>query len=418
MHHHGHRADGLGRRVAVTGMAGFSPVGNDWETIKARLLRGENGIRHLPEWAVYEGLNTRLGAPVETFDLPAHYHRKALRSMGRGARMATRASELALEDAGLADSPLLGSGEMGIAYGASAGEPDAVADFGNMLINKSTDGLNANSYIRMMAHTAPVNIGVFLGVRGRIHTTSSACTSGSQGIGYAYEAIRFGRQKAMIAGGCEELSASEAAVFDTLFATSTRNDSPQATPRPFDRDRDGLVIGEGAGSLILEDLEHALARGAHIYAEVVGFGTNSDGRHVTQPDASMMEGAIRGALADAALAPSHIGYVSAHGTATDRGDVAESKATQAVFGKHQPISAFKSFTGHTLGACGALEAWVAIEMMRDGWFHPTLNLENPDPDCAELDYLRGEGRHMQCEYVMSNNFAFGGINTSLIFRRW
>lgn len=232
MHHHGHRADGLGRRVAVTGMAGFSPVGNDWETIKARLLRGENGIRHLPEWAVYEGLNTRLGAPVETFDLPAHYHRKALRSMGRGARMATRASELALEDAGLADSPLLGSGEMGIAYGASAGEPDAVADFGNMLINKSTDGLNANSYIRMMAHTAPVNIGVFLGVRGRIHTTSSACTSGSQGIGYAYEAIRFGRQKAMIAGGCEELSASEAAVFDTLFATSTRNDSPQATPRP------------------------------------------------------------------------------------------------------------------------------------------------------------------------------------------
>ncbi|MCA0918337.1 beta-ketoacyl-ACP synthase [Halomonas denitrificans] len=408
----------MGRRVAVTGMAGFSPVGNDWETIKARLLRGENGIRHLPEWAVYEGLNTRLGAPVETFDLPAHYHRKALRSMGRGARMATRASELALEDAGLADSPLLGSGEMGIAYGASAGEPDAVADFGNMLINKSTDGLNANSYIRMMAHTAPVNIGVFLGVRGRIHTTSSACTSGSQGIGYAYEAIRFGRQKAMIAGGCEELSASEAAVFDTLFATSTRNDSPQATPRPFDRDRDGLVIGEGAGSLILEDLEHALARGAHIYAEVVGFGTNSDGRHVTQPDASMMEGAIRGALADAALDPSHIGYVSAHGTATDRGDVAESKATQAVFGKHQPISAFKSFTGHTLGACGALEAWVAIEMMRDGWFHPTLNLENPDPDCAELDYLRGEGRHMQCEYVMSNNFAFGGINTSLIFRRW
>ncbi|MEE3216024.1 MAG: beta-ketoacyl-ACP synthase, partial [Pseudomonadota bacterium] len=211
---------------------------------------------------------------------------------------------------------------------------------------------------------------------------------------------------------------SEAAVFDTLFATSTRNDSPQATPRPVDRDRDGLVIGEGAGSLILEDLEHALARGAHIYAEVVGFGTNSDGRHVTQPDASMMEGAIRGALADAALDPSHIGYVSAHGTATDRGDVAESKATQAVFGKHQPISAFKSFTGHTLGACGALEAWVAIEMMRDGWFHPTLNLENPDPDCAELDYLRGEGRHIQCEYVMSNNFAFGGINTSLIFRRW
>lgn len=414
----GLRSDALGRRVVVTGMAGFSPIGNDWPSIRSRLERLENGIQHIHDWDVYEGLNTRLGAPVVDFDLPSHYHRRVLRSMGRGAQMATRASELALEDAGLLGSPLLSSGDMGIAYGASAGEPDAVADFGNMLINKSTDGLNANSYIRMMAHTAPVNIGVFFGIRGRIHTTSSACTSGSQGIGYAYEAIRFGRQKAMIAGGCEELSAAEAAVFDTLFATSTRNDAPHASPRPFDSERDGLVIGEGAGTLILEDLEHARSRGATIHAELLGFGTNSDGRHVTQPDAGMMEKAMRLALDDADLTPDRIGYVSAHGTATDRGDIAESQATHAVFGKGMPISALKSFTGHTLGACGALEAWVAIEMMREGWFHATTNLDCPDPACAELDYLRGEARHIDCEYVMSNNFAFGGINTSLIFRRW
>lgn len=412
------RTDGLGRRVVVTGMAGFSPIGNDWASIEANLRAMQTGIRHMDDWAEYDGLNTRLGGPVAPFELPAQYTRRAMRSMGRGARMATRASELALADAGLLGDPLVGSGDMGISYGASAGEPDAVADFGNMLINKSTDGLNANSYIRMMAHTAAVNIGVFLGVRGRIHTTSSACTSGSQGIGYAYEAIRFGRQKAMIAGGCEELSASEAAVFDTLFATSTRNDAPHTSPRPFDIDRDGLVVGEGAGALILEDLQHALERGAHIYAEVMGFGTNSDGRHVTQPDAEMMEQAIRGGLADANLQPEQIGYVSAHGTATDRGDVAESKATYAVFGGNTPISAFKSFTGHTLGACGALEAWVAIEMMRTGWFHATANLDAPDPDCATLDYIRGEGRTLKCDYVMSNNFAFGGINTSLIFRRW
>lgn len=412
------RQDGLGRRVVVTGMAGFSPIGNDWPSIRARLEGLENGIRRIDDWDAFEGLNTRLGAPVSDFQLPRHYHRRVLRSMGRGAQMATRASELALEDAGLRDAPLLTSGDMGIAYGASAGEPDAVADFGNMLINKSTDGLNANSYIRMMAHTAPVNIGVFFGVRGRIHTTSSACTSGSQGIGYGYEAIRFGRQTAMIAGGCEELSASEAAVFDTLFATSTYNDAPHTSPRPFDVDRDGLVIGEGAGTLILEELEHAQARGARIYAELVGFGTNSDGRHVTQPDAGMMEQAIRQALDDAGLQPETIGYVSAHGTATERGDIAESQATRAVFGERQPISAFKSFTGHTLGACGALEAWVAIEMMREGWFHATANLDQPDPACAELDYLRGEARRIDCEYVMSNNFAFGGINTSLIFRRW
>lgn len=412
------RPDGLGRRVVVTGMAGFSPIGNDWPSIRGRLARLENGVRHIDGWEAYEGLNTRLGASVEDFTLPGHYHRRALRSMGRGARMATRASELALMDAGLLGDPLVTSGQMGIAYGASAGEPDAVADFGNMLINKSTDGLNANSYIRMMSHTAPVNIGVFFGVRGRIHTTSSACTSGSQGIGYAYEAIRFARQTAMIAGGCEELSASEAAVFDTLFATSTRNETPETSPRPFDADRDGLVIGEGAGTLILEDLEHARARGAPIHAELVGFGTNSDGRHVTQPDAGMMEQAIRQALGDAGLTPERIGYVSAHGTATERGDIAESEATRSVFGEAIPISAFKSFTGHTLGACGALEAWVAIEMMREGWFHGTANLDRPAPECADLDYLLGEGRHLGCEYVMSNNFAFGGINTSLIFRRW
>ncbi|ALM51239.1 beta-ketoacyl-ACP synthase [Halomonas huangheensis] len=412
------RADGLGRRVVVTGMAGFSPIGNDWPTIRAHLAAGTNGIRHIAEWDVYEGLNTRLAGPVEEFTLPPHYHRKAVRSMGRGARMAARASELALEHAGLLGDELVSSGAMGISYGSSVGEPDAMVDFGNMLINKSTDGLNANSYIRMMAHTAPVNIGVFLGVRGRIHTTSSACTSGSQGIGYAYEAIRFGRQTAMITGGCEELSPTEAAVFDTLFATSTRNDAPETTPRPFDADRDGLVIGEGAGTLILEDLEHALARGAPIHAELVGYGSNSDGRHVTQPDAAIMERAIRDALADANLSAEQIGYVSAHGTATERGDLAESHATAAVFGSRQPISSLKSYTGHTLGACGALEAWTAIEMMREGLFHPTINLDTPDPKCAELNYLRKTMHRIDCEYVMSNNFAFGGINTSLIFRRW
>ncbi|WP_394240151.1 beta-ketoacyl-ACP synthase [Halopseudomonas laoshanensis] len=412
------RQDGLGRRVVVTGMAGFSPIGNDWATIQGRLDRVETGIRYMPDWSEYDGLHTRLGAPVSDFSLPVQYNRRVLRSMGRGAQMATRATELALIDAGLLDSPLLTSGDMGIAYGASAGEPDAVADFGNMLLNKSTDGLNANSYIRMMAHTAAVNIGVFFGMRGRIHTTSSACTSGSQGIGYAYEAIRFGRQTAMVAGGCEELSAAEAAVFDTLFATSTRNDAPHTSPRPFDKDRDGLVVGEGAGTLILEELEHALARGATIHAEILGFGTNSDGRHVTQPDAAMMEQAIRLALADANLSAEQIGYISAHGTATSLGDVAESQATHSVFGRRAAISALKSFTGHTLGACGALEAWAAIEMQRSGRFHVCANLESPDPACAPLDYIIGEPRHLDCPYVMSNNFAFGGINTSMIIGRW
>ncbi len=406
------------KRVVITGMAGLSPIGLEWAAVADNLKHMRTGIRRMHEWDIYDGLNTRLAAPITDFERPAHYSRKAIRSMGRVALLATRVSELALEDAGLLDNEDIKDGRMGVAYGSSAGSTQSFTDFGRMLMTHSTDGLNANSYIKMMAHTAPVNISVFFNLKGRVHTTSSACTSGSQGIGYAYEAIRYGHQQYMIAGGSEELCPTEAAVFDTLYATSTRNDEPQASPRPFDSDRDGLVIGEGACSLILEELESALARGATIYAEVVGYGTNCDGTHVTQPQASTMQAAMQLALQDAGLPPAEIGYISAHGTATDRGDVAESIATANLFGQQTPISSLKSFTGHTLGACGALEAWTSIRMMNEGWAHATANLDQPDPECAELDYIMGESRPIDCEYVMSNNFAFGGINTSLIFKRW
>jgi 3-oxoacyl-[acyl-carrier-protein] synthase II len=404
-------------RVAVTGMAGISPIGNDWATIRARLGSYRNAIVKMEEWADYDGLNTQLAAPAADFKLSERYTTKATRSMGRVALMATRASELALADAGLLNNPLLKSGRLGISYGSSAGTPSAVCDFGIMMSERTTRGICATTYIKMMGHTAPVNIGIFLGVTGRIITTSSACTSGSQGIGYAFEAIRYGRQQAMIAGGAEELSVADAAVFDTLFATSVRNDAAHTTPRPFDAERDGLVLGEGAGTLILEELEHARARGAPIYAEVVGFGTNSDGWHVTHPSAETMQVAMELALADADLPPAAIGYVNAHATGTEHGDIAESQATRNVFGATVPVSSLKSYMGHTLGACGALEAWIGIEMMREGWFAPTINLARIDPRCAELDYIVGAGRKLQCEYVMSNNFAFGGINTSLIFKR-
>ncbi|GGE81071.1 beta-ketoacyl-ACP synthase [Shewanella carassii] len=408
----------MSRRVVITGMGGISALGQDWDSVKARLQAGQNAVVRMDEWDRFDGLHTRLAAPVSDFSTPAHYSRKKIRSMGRVSLMATRASEMALEDAGLLHDPLIASGAMGIAYGSSTGSTDPITAFGDMLKHGDMSGVTATSYIRMMAHTTAVNVGVFFGLKGRVITTSSACTSGSQGIGYAYEAIKYGQQDLMLAGGGEELCPTEAVVFDTLFATSTRNDTPELTPRPFDRDRDGLVIGEGACTLVLEELEHAKARGARIYAEVLGFGTNSDGLHVTQPNADTMEKAIRLALKDAKIAPQQIGYVNAHGTATDRGDAAESRATAAVFGEQMPISSLKSYTGHTLGACGALEAWWSIMMMRDGWFAPTINLENVAEDCAELDYIRAEGRALDTDLVMSNNFAFGGINTSLIFRRW
>jgi 3-oxoacyl-[acyl-carrier-protein] synthase II len=289
-------------------------------------------------------------------------------------------------------------------------------EFAELLFNRSLKKLTATSYLRMMSHTAAVNIGLFYGLQGRIIPTSTACTSGSMAIGYGAEAIRYGLQDVVIAGGAEEICPSMASIFDTLYATSTRNDDPKSTPRPFDIDRDGLVIGEGASTLILEDYEHAVARGATIYAELVGFGTNTDGNHVTQPTAETMEIAMRMALKDANLNAQQIGFVNGHGTATEFGDIAESTATHAVFGGQVPFHSLKSYFGHSLGACGAMEAWLAIEMMRCGWFPPTANLKAIDPRCAPLDYVMNEGRNLKVQYLMSNNFAFGGINTSLIFK--
>ncbi|MBJ7538690.1 beta-ketoacyl-ACP synthase [Marinomonas transparens] len=406
------------KRVVITGMAGFSPIGNDWDTIYSNLKNLNTGIVHMEEWDKYDGLNTRLAAPVTDFKMPKHYSRKDLRSMGRVAQLAVYSTERALEDAGLLNDPILKSGQVGISYGSSSGDTLSFIDFGNMLTNHSADGLNANSYIKMMAHTAPVNIGVYFGLKGRVFTTSSACTSGSQGIGYAYEAIKYGMQTAMVAGGSEGLCVTQSAVFDTLYATSVTNDTPHLTPSPFDKNRDGLVIGEGGCTLILEELEHAQNRGATIYAEIIGFGTNSDGSHVTQPNAETMKEAIDLALTDAHILASDIGYINAHGTATERGDIAESLATAEAMGSTVPISSLKSYTGHTLGACGSLEAWCSIEMMRNNWFCPTVNLTEIDPECGDLDYITGNGREIETDYIMSNNFAFGGINTSLIFKRF
>ncbi|MBC7008355.1 beta-ketoacyl-ACP synthase [Pseudoalteromonas sp. BZK2] len=405
------------KRVVVTGMSAITALGDTWGEFKTALQKGENAVQYMTDWDVAPELNTRLAAPVTHFTKPSHYKRKQVRSMGRVAMMSTRTTELALEEAGLLEHPSLTDGSTGIAFGSSTGSTPPLLAFAKMMETGEMTGVTATSYIQMMAHTAPVNVGVFFGLKGRVITTSSACTSGSQGIGYAYEAIKYGRQKAMVAGGAEELCITEAAVFDTLYATSTKNDAAKSTPRPFDQNRDGLVIGEGAGTLILEEYEHALARGATIYAELVGFGCNSDGQHVTQPTAETMQVAIEMALNDAQLTADQIGYVNAHGTSTDRGDIAESLATFNALGK-KPISSLKSYLGHTLGACGAIEAWASINMMNDGWFAPTINLTDVDAECADLDYIKGNGREMQTDYIMSNNFAFGGINTSLIFKKW
>lgn len=407
----------LSNRVVITGAGNISSMGSTWPEIKKSYESKQSKVCYMKEWDQYPELKTRLAAPIKNFALPDTYRLKKKRSMGRVAQMAVRATELALKDSGLFGEEIITNGETGVSFGSATGSSAAAVEFFSMLEEQSMDRINTTTYIRMMSHTSAVNIGVYFGTKGRVYTTSSACTAGSQGIGYAFEAIQSGKQKVMIAGGAEELCPTQAAVFDTIFAASVNNDTPNLSPRPFDDSRDGLVLGEGASALILESYDHAVERDANIIAEIIGYGTNSDGSHIMRPNQATMENVMQMSLDEAGVSADQIGYISAHATATEYGDIAESQATLNVLGK-KPISSLKSYTGHSLGACGAFELYSTIMMMNEGWFAPTLNLEKIDERCADLDYIQGDLRPINTEMIMSNNFAFGGINTSLIVKKY
>ena len=402
------------RRVVITGMGLASPLGSTVKSAFERLKTYENCVSNWEKLDEFERLNTNLGAFVQGFVEPEYFNRKIKRTMGQVSVMSVVTAEDAFRDAGLLGDECIH--KAGVSYGSSMGSFDAVLDFYSMCIDKQVKMLNSGSYIKMMPQTTAVNLSLYFKTHGRLIPTSTACTSGSMGIGYAYEVIKDGYQDVMIAGGAEEIHPTQVGVFDTLYATSTKNDAPNLTPAPFDKDRDGLVIGEGAGTVILEEYEHAKAREAKIHAEIVGFATNTDGAHITNPNKDTMAEVMRKSLECAGLKPNDIGYINAHGTGTVNGDIAESVATEEVFGKI-PISSIKSYTGHTLGACGAIEAILGVEMMNNNWYPPTLNLKHPDEECGRLDYIMGEGRTLDCPYIMTNNFAFGGINTSIILKR-
>ncbi len=403
------------RRVVITGVGIASPIGNSMASVTDALRHGAHGIRVMPEWDAYGHLATRLGAPASDEALRAVPARKS-RTMGRVSLLALHATLEAIERAGLTQEELQ-SQRCGIAYGSTHGSSAETEAFCRRLFGtQSFAGIPASTYLRFMSHTCASNLAVHLGTRGRILTTCSACVSGSQAIGLAYETIRHGLQDVMIAGGAEELHVCHAGVFDIMFATSRHyNDQPDAAPRPFDADRDGLVVGEGAGTVVLEDLDRARARGASILAEVLGFGTNSGCEGVTTPSVDATEAAIRLALEDAGLPPEAIDYVNAHGTATESGDIAESQATARVFGSTVPVSSTKGHVGHTLGASGSIETIFCLAMMQHRFVAPTRTLVRVDPRCGELDYVIGEPRRAELTHVMNNNFAFGGIHTSLVF---
>ncbi len=390
------------RRVVITGGGMVSALGRDWETAYANLKQCKNKIRYMSEWERYTKMNTRLACPYDE-PLPS-FPRKKVRGMGRVALLGLLATNDALKDAGFLTEDgedvieELKSGNTGIAYGTCMGSMDAIGDLAKMVETGDSSHLNSQTYIKAMPQTNACNMSVYWQIRGRVIVTDTACTSGSQSIGYAYEAIEDGRQEIMIAGGAEELSAPDAAIFDTLGATSCLK--AEETPKCFDKGRDGLVIGEGAGTLILEDLEHAVKRGAKIYCEVVGFGTNMDGTHITSPNSETQAKCLEMAIADAGISKDEIAYVNAHGTATPHGDISESQAVYKVFNREISISSTKSYIGHILGACGCVESWLTINMMREGWFHPNVNLKEVDPECAPLGYITGDGLKMDAKYVM------------------
>ncbi len=405
------------RRVVVTGIGINTPIGHTLDDVSHALRNDVHGIKHIADFDRIEGLRTRLGGEVTGLDLTSAWHRQRLRSMGRVALLAAHATSSAIADSGLS-SERIAELDVGLAYGSTHGSSIELERFCRKVFAKdSLDDVPSTAYLRFMSHTTAANLAGLFGIHGRVISTCAACVSASQAVGAGYETIRAGVQTVMICGGAEELHWVPAGVFDVLFATSIAyNDRPSMSPRPFDKARDGLVIAEGAGTVVLEEHDHAVARGAHIYAEIIGYGTNCDGGNVTSPSAEGMTHSMALSLRDAQLSASEIDYVNAHGTGTIIGDVSESHAMLKVFGDKTPVSSTKAFTGHTLGACGTIELAFCVAMMRDGFLAPTRNLAELDPACASLDYVVGGPRNARPTTVMTNNFAFGGINTSIILR--
>jgi 3-oxoacyl-[acyl-carrier-protein] synthase II len=405
-----------GNRVVVTGLGLRSPLGHTRAALRDGLLEGRSGIRAMPDWNSLDGLRARVGAPCDGIDV-SEIPRKFSRTMGRVGVLAALSVRDAVADAGLPPE-VVASPECGVAYGSTAGSSAAQEEFLRPILGEhSIRGLLASSYLQFMSHTCAANIALMFGCKGPVIASCTACTSGSQGVGIAYEQVRFGRVPICLGGGAEELHILHAGIFDIMRATSTAYaDAPERTPRPFDRKRDGLVVGEGAGCLVLEEYERAKKRGANIYAEIIGYGQGCNGTHPTNSDPEGICIAVNLALRDAELAPSDIQHINAHATGTDIGDAAEAEAVHRVFGAKVPVSALKGYFSHTLGASGALESIATILMMREGFMAVSKNLDEPDPALPPLDHVLGSARQGPIRVAMNNNFAFGGINTSLIFR--
>ncbi len=409
------------RRIVVTGIGVVSPLGSDAASSWSALLEGRSGIDTITRFDPSEH-TVRIAGEANDFDPSRWFDVRELRKADRFLQLALAASRMAVADAGLEVTDDIAD-RVGVYVGSGVGGLGTICDATEILAEKGPRRVSPFTIPKLIINMAPGMISIETGAKGPNFSSVSACATGNHCIGEAFRAIRHGMVDACIAGGAEAPILSLAvASFARMRALSTRNDDPTAASRPFDAERDGFVMAEGAGLLVLEELEFARARGAHIYAELAGYGLNSDAFHITQPSPDG-DGAVRCmqlTLDDARLDPADVGYINAHGTSTPFNDRVESAAIRRVFGDHAAdlaVSSTKSMTGHLLGAAGGLEAAFACLTLQRGVLPATINQESPDPDC-DLDYVPNEAREQRVDAVLSNAFGFGGTNACLAFRRF
>jgi len=405
------------RRVVITGMGAVSPFGTGTGVLFESLLGQRSGVRNVPELSGIGGLRTRVAALVPPID-PKEIPRKYRRSMSAMSIYATLASQEAVSQGGLTEKELH-SEHTGVAIGSTVGSPTATHGFyKEFLATKSLETTRSTFFFQIMNHSCAMNVAQVFGINGRMLAPSAACSTACQAIGYGYEMIACGKQERMLCGGADEFHPLTAATFDIINAASVKyNEHPAETPRPFDRDRDGVVCAEGSGILLLESLESARSRRTAILAEVIGFATLCDTINIADPHADSIESCIRMALTEAGIKPDEIDYVNAHATGTLQGDIAESEAIRRIFGERTPASSLKGHLGHTMAASGAIETIASILMMERGILIPTLHLDNVDPLCDNVWHFRGE-IDRPIRILLKNNFALGGINSCLVLRRY
>lgn len=409
------------KRVVITGMGAVSPLGLDVATTWAGMLAGRSGAGRITDYDPSD-LPTQIAATIKDFDPEKYLNRREARRLGRVTHLAIAATAEALADAGL-DLGREDLTRVGVEIGSAFGAMDIVEEQSRQIREKGPRGINPTVSPAVLVSTTPCHIAINYGIRGPVNSPVVACATGTVSIGAAAQRIQRGEVDVMLAGGSDSyLTPLIMASFSRLGAMSTRNDTPLTACRPFDRHRDGMIIGEGAVTMVLESLEHAQGRGAAILAEYGGLGFTSDAYHMAAPDPEG-EGATRAmrlALAEADLPPEALGYVAAHGTATQLNDLSETKAIKRALGEHAytvPISSIKPMIGHAMGAAGAFGALVIVQALRTGWAPPTLNYETPDPEC-DLDYLPNHARQVQIDAGIANAFGFGGQNGALILKRF